>query len=395
MKKKKKLFGGVWLFAAALLVAFSLPAFGAATITMGAIKDNANNSISLTSLMDISGSLIDAYYYNPSGSDPRLTTNRLSLASDLNAYNTNPIPANDDGSSFSVYRGYVSSSNSYYFVRNASDSAPGGTVYIRVWKSNPNQQGSYYSAVHGFANGAFADVPATLNATTSYKADAPYTPLITKFEETVTTMADGSKSSSLKVYSSQPSATDGVREVTGYSWEMGTSADGLSAVSGATAATLSLDSAALTVGQTYYFSAIHSNWFGSKASVVASYTVRGSGEVDVQSVTLNLVKGTNGINSIAMPFGAESYVGSTKISTALDLVNAINTAAGAKVVTSFGRYKAGSMAEGVILKADSTDAQSAFGEGITGLANISLEKGVGYQVYVNKNVSLTIKNTAE
>jgi len=362
MRRKLKIIGGMLLLIFSFLILGS-SAYAALDLSLGTIKQvDGRTDILRTDLLDVSKNLIDAYYSNPSGRDPRDTTGRLLLAPNITTYNTNaPVIKSDWADPTTKYRAYISGGN-YFFTRHTDDDSPGARVYVRVWSSNPNERGGYYSAVSSFDNGTTSTVPGVLNATASYKADVPYQPLITRFEETTTTvLPDRIASATLKVYSAQPSPTDGIREIIGYSWKMGTDRGALSSVSGATSAVLELDSSALTVGQTYYFQVTHFNWFGSADSAIESYTVSGgpAGVVPVDN-TYTLNRPTppgSGINTISIPFvttdlvnkpitvrasgtdpatGTSLDVDGNGIYTVHDLIRAINAKAGSNVVTVFG-----------------------------------------------------------
>lgn len=299
--------------------------------------------------------LIDSYYTRPSS--PLVTTEKLKIASNISTYNSSPISDPDTGKDFSVYRAYLSGENCFY-VRNASPSAPGGTIYVRVWKANPNTKGSYYSAFSSFANGALASTSGTLNAATNYKADVPYKPLVNKFEESTVTQG-GKKTSTLKVYSTQSTATDGKREVTAYAWKMWQGAGTAAALKSAkvlaskTSSVLSLGEKDVKTGQTYWFAVRYSNWFGGTDnwSAPVSYTVSGSGGTIIvgsggkltKIYTLYKSAGEFGINTVTFPFDFTQTVsdeGSKKVAlkTVADLLKLINTKAGAQVVSVFGYY---------------------------------------------------------
>ncbi|MCU0641202.1 MAG: hypothetical protein MUC35_03840 [Candidatus Margulisbacteria bacterium] len=102
--------------------------------------------------------------------------------------------------------------------------------------------------------------------------------------------------------------------------------------------------------------------------------------------------GGHGINHFALPFPSPWYVDGVRLQTAYDLVKAINTAAGARIVSTFAKWvspRSVPSAVGIKLPVDfdpdNLDAKAA-------LQDITLGNGVSYQVYLIQPVTLVIKN---
>ena len=75
---------------------------------------------------------VDCYHYDPFGKDPRPKVDRLNIAKDdatAFANNGAGMPNND----YTKYLGYVRADENLWFLRAPDNSAPGGTVFIRVW----------------------------------------------------------------------------------------------------------------------------------------------------------------------------------------------------------------------------------------------------------------------
>ena len=402
MKNKlKKLRRVVVAFLSFLIICS--PALAALDLSLGTIKQvDGSTDVSSTDLLDVSKNMIDAYYVTPPA-DPRTTTNRLLLAPNIVTYNTNAPEAKADWSDPTKYKGYISGGN-YFFTRHTASDSPGANIYIRVWSSGPNVQGGYYAKASGsFSNGTTSTVMDTLNATTSYKADVPYTPNITKFEEIATTLADGTKTSSLNVFSAQSSATDGLREITNYSWKMGTSPAVLSTVDGATGRTLVLNSSQLDIGQTYYFEVTHTNWFGSKASSVDDYTVSGSSTTRLIA-TYPLTSTGLGINTLAIAFDASKgdikgaddsvIVAEGETFTVAALITEVNRQAGSNVVQTFGYYDNTTKKQvGLVVVSDplSESTPTSGDDAAEILAHVIDGEGEPYQVSVSSDVDFVLK----
>ncbi|MBN2057602.1 MAG: hypothetical protein JW782_02245 [Candidatus Saganbacteria bacterium] len=306
-------------------------AFASLTLTLGDVRNQSNSVINSDTLLTglRSGTFyLDIYHANPFGRDPRDTTNRLLIAADDAVYGDNsglgaPPSYTLD---YSKYLGYITSDNKLFFVRGASESAPGGTVYVRVWSGTPNAENSYYSRAASFANGALSPTSGMLNATTNYKAASPYPPVFTKFEETKTTFVDGSPATAtLKIYATQPSPTDGIREVTGYGWRMGTASDTLADVRDASGTNLELASEDLEVGRTYFFQTVHRNWFGEAASAVQAYTVTGGvSEIGTAAFAFRKDPDGLGINTFPIPFTTISSASITNVKELAEYIIANN-----------------------------------------------------------------------
>lgn len=209
-----------------------------------------------------------------------------------------PSPVASPYYSGTLYKTYTTNSSGIA-VFTDQESALNTNIYMKAWKGTPGPN-SYYG-FYGPENTGSATI---LNRwddkviTTNYKAVAPYGPKITKFEESTVTLTDGSSpSATLKVYSGQPTATDGLRELTKYAWKMwvkGT-AKPATELAGQTTATLSLPSSQVSSGTTYVFQAMHGNPWGDAWGEEREYTVGGGVLGGGGSVTYALKKGINGV----------------------------------------------------------------------------------------------------
>lgn len=125
-----------------------------------------------------------------------------------------------------------------------------------------------------------------------------------------------------------------------------------------------------------------------------TFTTLSGGAVSPYPLTLK-----PGLNSFAMPFAPDAnnkwYVGTTPITNALGLVQAINlattplTASPASIVSSFGTWDStGKKIDGVMISTLDAGTQEQ-------LTNRTLKQGVGYQLYLkgSADVTVTIKNT--
>jgi hypothetical protein len=159
-------------------------------------------------------------------------------------------------------------------------------------------------------------------------------------------------------------------------------------------------------GETYTLTAWNRNWFTSDDSatkkLTTSWTLLGASAYAVPQVFTLEVKslvddGTGaGINFFSMPFaapwyvyksGGTTYVGS--IESAYDVVLVLRAIDASAKASHFSTWdNSGQMLEKVIIPSTLDSATEA------ALRAIPLEQGHGYQVYVPKDVTLVIKNTA-
>ncbi|KAF0134069.1 MAG: hypothetical protein FD145_923 [Candidatus Saganbacteria bacterium] len=271
------------------------------------------------------------------------------------------------------------------------------TVFIKAWNKTAGA-GQYYGVYGPGATGTATqtlrwDSPAI---TTNYKADKPYTPVITQYEETSTTVANGTKTGTFKVISSQPAATDGLREVHSCAWKMWVKGDAETApIAGQTGATLSLAQDQVKPNTTYSFKVMHKNSFGDSDWGQGEYKVGGGvgalsvgGEV---SYTLNKVENGLGINSIGIAFDAPlTFVDKDKnetpnISTLQDLIDAI----GKTGVTATAYWDNGAQQlTGGTFAADGTQTYATAG---FEPKNVKLEAGKGYYISVSKGITFKLK----
>lgn len=395
--------------------------FAASTLTFNA-KDPSDVALSASQIKD--NNLLDAFWANPAGNDPtEYGTGKMKIAAGPAEFDNNPanlinLITDNPTDNLDKYFAYKTPVG-YYFWRFNSDAAPGATIYTRLWNDTAKSY-YYYSS---FANGALADSPYTMTVLQGdwYKAAKPYTPSITKFEEVSSTIPPAqTKTSSLKVYSAAGSGDDGKREVQTISWKWGKEKTKMEAV-GENNPVLEIPSGSLVVGTTYFFQVTHTNWFDSagSSSLIADYTVSGAagaGAAGALFYKLNLfsnVDGTNseikklGINSFSLPFPAPWYIysedGKSKIlftnstgvpstnevTTAYDLIAAINASKATAVVSTFGKWDADNQKiDGAKLLAFNPNNT----EGTLVLKTEKLSQGVGYQIYVTQGVRLVIKN---
>ena len=344
------------IFLIGVAVVLAAPtAFAASSLSFGTLA--GPNGSSLTSAQIKSNNLLEGFWSDVSASKPvygDTTVNPLKIASSVSTFNISPASLISDVPPSSKYMAYQNTTG-YYFWRFNDDAAPGATAYVRIWSDTSHNYYMYDS----FANGAKADSPHTtsISAGAWYKAAKPDMPLITQFDEVTTTVvATGAKSGSLKVTSAAAAATDGQRQINSYSWQMGTDPASLTTVSGATSPVLSLDETTLTVGTTYYFRVIYTNWFGSTPSAVQPHTVAGTGGGNgggggIEPVTYTLTSTGLGLNVVSIDFDTTkgaiySSDGSTivvdpTLGQVLDiktLIKEINRQAGKSIVKTVGYY---------------------------------------------------------
>lgn len=216
------------------------------------------------------------------------------------------------------------------------------TVYVKAWKTTPAPNNYYGFYGPGDTLGASVNIrwddPVIV---TDYKAAAPYTPEIVKFEEATTTIPNGSSTSTLKVFSAQPAPTDGKREVHSSAWRMYKKGDAQADLAGQTGLNISLDSSQVTPKTVYVFEVMHRNAFGDSAWAVAEYMVGGgvTGGGSADSVTYNLKKDPAGLGVNTFPLAYSSFK-NPSLHNIRELVYAINAQAAANIVTAIGWWNA-------------------------------------------------------
>ncbi|MFC1637662.1 hypothetical protein ACFL1W_01440 [Candidatus Margulisiibacteriota bacterium] len=283
------------------------------------------------------------------------------------------------------------------------DCRVGDSIGVTVWEDRVGAGGYYGKKTLSMAQANFDDSALTWNWTglaVDYKAEAPYQPTISRFEEATTSYTDGrASSSSLRVYSAPGSGTDGLREITGYAWKMWPAADSepSTAISGATSASLSLDSSAVTSGVAYSFKVKHANEWGETWSAAYDYTVAGGpgAAAGAGPITYNLTKneGGLGLNAVAavheVPFNVDSDP-VWNVRTIRDLVAAINAKSEtANNVTTIGWMESSEMAGFYVTYAGDGTPSFVPTTGLDATADLVLERGKSYQISVFENVTVT------
>lgn len=171
-----------------------------------------------------------------------------------------------------------------------------------------------------------------------------------------------------------------------------------------------VDGRTLTAGSTYYFQ-VRAKVAGVNPSAWVPITVPMKSGSSAPQFLSYVFK--PGINFFSMPFGFDSnsrwysfdgngnalqYSDSLGNNTnyivkAYDLIKAINTMAGQKVVSTFGDWDESKQQDGGILLDKNNDPDKD--PAMTTLIGKVLTQGRGYQVYVTAPVTLIIKNTAQ
>lgn len=289
-------------------------------------------------------------------------------------------------------------------IFGSDDSAPASAnISIRVWNGASGASGGRYTSLSSFGNPALAPVTQNISAFNyQFIRDIPGQGIINRADEIASLTLPSTRTTRLKLFSQQAPRGDTLTvERSRCIWEV------LYTPSGGSESTLTITETGTDLellpspannfnpGDRYSIRVRYVNLWETPGpwSDVYNHAITGAGP---QSVTINLetrVGGTPagpGINSFAMPFGGPWYDGrGTPIVNALDLVRAINTAAGSSVVSSFGRWNkdtqqvAGVMIPGNTLTAAIQDR----------LDDIPISRSEGYQVYVTGRAPLVIKNT--
>lgn len=245
------------------------------------------------------------------------------------------------------------------------------------------------------------------NLAVDYKAEAPYKPSISQFEEATTTYTNGDPSvSTLKATSVSGSGTDGLREITSYAWKWWKDGDPESSADpAATSSVLNLASTQVQQGVKYAFKAGHSNqWGGPTWSDKFTYTVAGGPGGGVVANDWTFKKTTTGINTFTVPFNLANKVkdgndAERNISSVGKLVQEINRQITLAKVTTFGWWdETGQSHKGLTAITElnndlSVKAATTTGGDLTTILGTLVVTGRAYQVSVSDNCSVTLKGT--
>ena len=352
-----------------------------AAVFPGAAFSAGLNVTTWTGNADQGGNVFKVFQIN--GTTPLTVGSFINIVKGSHAA-PNPNNQNLLGAGTSYYIGTVGAQNTgvsavnnqpgeFDYNFNALIDPQPGQAFVEVWSTSSPAQGAYYNWQTVSLKGP-GQSPADLlvSLSTSYKADVPYKPIITKIDETSSTAyPSGTKNASLIVYSAQPNATDGIREITGYSWKISPAPIGNPNTS---AANLTLTSDQVLSGETYTFTATHKNWFGEASSDTVSYKI-GSGGAGQGGATFaySLKKSAAGklvVNNISPP----------KQIKADALVSAINSAKGSPTVIAIYKWVPAGSTYTAYIPGEKTDD------------NFSIDAGEGVQVYTTEDVNLQLSN---
>lgn len=336
----------------ALLLMAVQPAFALLTIKNPVVNDLSGKPVS--------GATLQLYYGGPASTPSPATAPYYSGT----LYTTQFPNTGSDGIS----------------LQTVAITESGLSVVLKAWKGTPVLN-SYY----GFITGSSGGTKDTLRIDsgvikTNFKAAPPYTPTFNSFQESTTTNAsDGKKTSTLNVNVGQPAATDGDREGSTYTWQMGVSGSGtLTTVTGQTGATLSLSASQVTAGTTYTFKVMCSGPWGDSAYAQQDYTVAGAGG-GAASFTFNLLP----IDPTKLVVNTVFLPTTGSLTKASDLAAKVDTLAGFHVTQAVCKWDpiAG---QPVAALFDSSGAL------VSGSNNFALAGGECYQIYTTKAVSITL-----
>lgn len=389
--------------------------FGAATLTFNVV-DQSGAALSGSAIK--SGSLLEGYWTDVTSTKPDTTTGIMVIAPNSAAF---VIPAAADTPTTQPAKTFAYWLDpTCYFWRNNSETAPGGTAWVRLWS---NSSKNYY-VYKSFSNGWNTDTIPTMTVGKNdwYGAFKPYDPSIIQFEEITKTPIPGTKTFNLKITAQDGSGATGLRQIQERTWEWGTSPTLAGAtITGNIGNALELTEAQAPVGVPLYFRVTHKNWWGTALSPIQSYTVAGGGTVGPTTISWILRKPTTGVNTVSFPFvigdatkpvvnagaGLTSDLDENKngkISVG-ELIKAINDQAIAAnpilppVVTVFGWYDEVTQKHIGLTSITGNDAKNIPTSGtFTGgtdfntIVNTSVSKDRSYQVTTNTDgINITIK----
>ncbi|MBI5701404.1 hypothetical protein HZC34_06145 [Candidatus Saganbacteria bacterium] len=340
-----------------LILAFASPVFAGGATVSGAVTKHDGSAVAQSNFVacyDNSVSLM------PSGAVGALTSTTF----------TNPLVLGADGS--------------FNFWDGRSSLTVGMLAVEGVDIASVITAKGYYG-FGSYSLGAVTSTPTTptVNIKCNYKADSPYAPSITKFEEvSATDPVKNTKTSSLKVTANEGSGSTGDREIKSHGWKYWIPADPANAmasappteVAGATSTVLDLDSTKVTPGKQYAFICKTINQWGETWSSPQLYTIGSGGTGGVAtSFTYDLLKSEAGkvvINAISSPKDIQAF----ELAKLINAAKSGDPAKPANVVIAIGHWT-GAASEAFIV-----DDKSGASKGFT------IRAGEGVQVYVNDDV---------
>lgn len=218
-------------------------------------------------------------------------------------------------------------------------SLSGGTLHVRVWDGAIAAQNSYYGKTsHGVASGTTLPYDWYITSLkTEYKCDVPYKPEIVPIAEALKRVEDDLELTlGISIsYNPNPPGADGKREIENLSLHIVYPDD--------TEETLPGPSVNLTgtkvIAGTYKFTPTATNWFGSTQGDTVTYTTLGMGVAGPDTANYSFIKiqDSTGINTFPLAY---TDFQNPDINNIKLLVEAINTQAGAVVVTAIGWWDA-------------------------------------------------------
>lgn len=264
------------------------------------------------------------------------------------------------------------------------------TTKVRVWDVASQTEGGKYTNLSSYTNPAGTGAFQNFNIAYSYIYATPTKPNLTKVDETTSKpLPSGDTTGSLKIYSAASAHSSGLAiEIAECEWVVNAAV-----ATGQTGATLTLSTPTwdLSAGTSYTVKVRYKNLWGEWGPYSDEYThtVAGTGGA-ADSLSISLVKYPDGfgINSFGVPFSTVYDSGNNPVTNLKQLISAIN-AAGEGYATTIGFWQ-GQQEVGFTLNETGGVVNKINTE--QNPEDISIVRGLGYQVSVTADKTLVLKN---
>ena len=280
-----------------------------------------------------------SFYWGADSSSPNLGGRTISS-------NNETVLNLSDGSQAKTTKSPLPS-NQFAFYSDSS-SVPSQTTKLRVWDSTSHDRGKHYTALESYANPWGSPATYAFNRPYEFIRDIPQNAVITKYDETSTTIINpASIDKQLVISSSQPPRGDGYSvEIVSAQWEIIRN-NGEPYVADGSGSALTLSSRTGTVfnpGDVFTLRVRHKNYWndwGGWSSPV-SYTVGAGGGGRTTALAYTLQPGVNGIGiPFGTPFNLVSGNSTIPVSSLGDLINAIKQIGGKDSISAVAYWDAG------------------------------------------------------
>jgi len=277
------------------------------------------------------------------------------------------------------------------YIFGADEAFPNSTTTkVRVWDVATQTEGGKYTNLVSYSNPAGTGAFMNFNINYSFIYADPTKPNLTKVDETTSKpLPSGDTTGSLKIYSAASAHSSGLAiEIAACEWLVNSEI-----ATGQTSQTLTLSTPTwdLSAGTSYTVQVRYKNLWGDWGPYSDPYThtIAGTGGA-ADSLSIGLIKYPDGfgINSFGVPFSTVYDNGNNPVTNLRQLIDAINDA-GEGYATTIGFWQ-GQQEVGFTLNESGEVVNRINTE--QNPEDISIVRGLGYQVSVTADKTLVLKN---